>query len=134
MEAASLRLCRKDLMDFILSKCTQPTSSAIKNWSMYSQQLQAFIVGNLTKREFDRFLMRELGSPEVNPELVPLHNAYIMSILVSLALAHSCADSFTSLTDSLTHWITGSHSLTHSLTHSLSDSLSLHNMPGDYSS
>ena len=74
---------RRPLLAFILRHSKGPTGSGMRNWALYIENLRSFIVGEIRKTEFDHFVLSELGCTDKNEQLVPLHNAYIMSILVS---------------------------------------------------
>ena len=71
------------LVGFIMDHCKGPTGSSMRNWALYMENLRAFITGKLSKAEFDHFVLSELACVDANEQLVHLHNAYIMSILVS---------------------------------------------------
>ena len=72
------------LFDYIVDECKQPSSSGLRNWGLYTDQLRLFIVGKLSKVEFDTFLEVDFGGRDMNLNLIPLHNAYIISILMTI--------------------------------------------------
>lgn len=80
-EADNLSLSRKSLFDFMLDECRQPSSSGLRNWGLYTDNLRSFIVGKLSKVELDRYLFNDLGGGNADSSLIPLHNAYLASIL-----------------------------------------------------
>ena len=72
------------LLEFIKDHCKGPTVSSMRNWTLYTENLRAFIVGNISKTEFDHFVLSELKCISENQRLIHLHNAYILSIVVSI--------------------------------------------------
>ena len=77
-EISSMQAIKKQLFDILIDECRKPSGSGLKNWALYNNNLKSFILGEISKEEFDSFIF-EIGDSSSN--FISVHNLYIFSIL-----------------------------------------------------